>query len=68
LRDNEDKRATDGEGYITVKAIHVWGPFIFQLVVLLGGYFAGQQKLTDMQTQLDRLQAEIVELRAHAWK
>lgn len=55
-------------GYITIKAVHVWGPFFFQLVVLAGGWFSLQQKVTDMQGTIDRMQNEIVELRIRLYK
>jgi hypothetical protein len=55
-------------GYITIKAVHVWMPFIFQLVVLIGGWFSLQQRVTDMQATMERMQAEIVELRTHLYR
>lgn len=55
-------------GYITIKAVHVWGPFIFQLVMLAGAWFRLEQKVSDLSSQVDRLNSEIVELRTHVWK
>jgi hypothetical protein len=55
-------------GYITIKAVHVWMPFIFQLVVLLGGWFSLQQRVDDMRSTIDHMQSEIIELRAHLYR
>lgn len=55
-------------GYITIKAAHVWGPFVFQLVVLVGGWFTLQQKVVDLEQRVEGLQQQIVELRAHLYK
>lgn len=55
------------KGYITIKAIHVWAPFVLQLVVLIGGWFTLQQKVTDLQGYVQHLENEIVELRSHLY-
>jgi hypothetical protein len=49
-----------------------FGPFLLQLVMLLGGYFALRQQVSDLQDTVNnmnaRFQAEIIELRSHAWR
>lgn len=55
-------------GYITIKAVHVWGPFALQLVVLIGGWFTLQQKVTDLQATVDHLEHRIEMLEQRMWK
>lgn len=66
--EREDRRETDRGGFITIKAVHVWGPFVLQLAMLIGGYYRLEQKVDDMNARLDRVETQIMELRAHVWK
>ena len=62
------ERREQSKGYITIKAVHVWAPFVFQLVVLVGGWFTLQQKVTDLERTVEGLQQQIIELRSHLYK
>jgi hypothetical protein len=68
LREDRNRRAADTGGFITIKAVHVWGPFIFQVALLIGGWFTLQQKVADLEHTVEGLQAQIVELRTRLYR
>jgi hypothetical protein len=48
--------------------LRILGPFLLQLVMIVGGYYALTQQVKDLEQKVDGLQAQIVELRGHVWK